>query len=385
MRVIIAAAGTAGHINPGLAIANKIKKEEKNSEIMFIGTTRGLENDLVPRAGYKLKTIDAYGLSKKLTIDNIKKMMKTLKGYNEAKNIIKEFSPDIVIGTGGYICGATILAASNLKIPTMLHESNSFPGKAIKMLANKTDTILVSFEDAIPRIKNAKNIVFTGTPVKIKKKRYNEEQKDKILRDLDLNSKEPIVLVFGGSQGAKKINDAMLEIIKQNGNNHYQVVWATGPKQYDIIKEELEKSNLSINNIKNMKIIPYIYNMEELMNVVDVIVARSGAMTITELALVGKPAIFIPLPSMSANRQLDNAKVLENLGAAKIILNEEVNSENLSKTIDEMLENPEKLKEMGNQARKIAKYNVEEKIYEETDSLKIARAFRKAGRRLRSE
>ena len=365
MRVIIAAAGTAGHINPGLAIANKIKKEEKNSEIMFIGTTRGLENDLVPRAGYKLKTIDAYGLSKKLTIDNIKKMMKTLKGYNEAKNIIKEFSPDIVIGTGGYICGATILAASNLKIPTMLHESNSFPGKAIKMLANKTDTILVSFEDAIPRIKNAKNIVFTGTPVKIKKKRYNEEQKDKILRDLDLNSKEPIVLVFGGSQGAKKINDAMLEIIKQNGNNHYQVVWATGPKQYDIIKEELEKSNLSINNIKNMKIIPYIYNMEELMNSVDVIVARSGAMTITEISNLGKPSILIPLPNVSQDHQLYNAKVLENVGAAKIILNNELNKNNLEDEIEEIIKNPQLMHEMEEKAFSKSVTDVQEKIYKE--------------------
>ena len=162
MRVIIAAAGTAGHINPGLAIANKIKSEQKDSKIIFIGTTRGLENDLVPRAGYELKTIDAYGLSKKISIENIQKMYKTLKGYGEAKEIIKEFKPDIVIGTGGYICGATISAAHSLKIPTLLHESNAFPGKAIKMLAKKTDTILVSFKDAIPRIKKAKNVVFTG-------------------------------------------------------------------------------------------------------------------------------------------------------------------------------------------------------------------------------
>ena len=170
MRVVIAAAGTAGHINPGIAIANKIKREEKGSKIIFIGTTRGLENDLVPRAGYELKTINAYGLSKKISIENIKKMCKTIKGYGEAKKIISEFKPDIVIGTGGYICGATISSAHNLKIPTLLHESNAFPGMAIKMLANKTNTILVSFRDAIPRIKNCKNVVFTGTPVKIKKK-----------------------------------------------------------------------------------------------------------------------------------------------------------------------------------------------------------------------
>ena len=241
MRVIIAAAGTAGHINPGIAIANKIKEEEKDSEIIFIGTTRGLENDLVQRAGYKLKTIDAYGLSAKLSIENIKKMYKTFKGLGEAKKIIKEFKPDIVIGTGGYICGATITAAHSLKIPTLLHESNAFPGKAVKMLAKKTDTILVSFKDAIPRIKNAKNIVYTGTPVKIRKKEYTKEEKTRILNELGLKGTKPIVLVFGGSQGAKKINDSIVEIIKNKKERNYQMVWATGPKQYDIIKEELEK------------------------------------------------------------------------------------------------------------------------------------------------
>ena len=255
MRVIIAAAGTAGHINPGLAIANKIKKEQKDSEIMFIGTTRGLENDLVPRAGYKLKTIDAYGLSKEISIDNLKKMLKTLKGFGEAKKIIKQFKPDIVIGTGGYICGATITAGHSLKIPTLLHESNAFP------------TILVSFKDAIPRIPNCKNVVFTGTPVKIKKKDYKEEEKNRIIYGVDLEIDKPIVLIFGGSQGAKKINDSILEIVKGKLNKDYQIIWGAGPKQYDIIKEELENENLNINNIPNMKILPYIYNMEEIMNI----------------------------------------------------------------------------------------------------------------------
>ena len=171
MRVIIAAAGTGGHINPGLAIANKIKEEEKNSKIIFIGTTRGLENDLVPRAGYELKTIDAYGLSKKLTVENLKKMYKTFKGYGEAKKIIKEFKPDVVIGTGGYICGATISAAHNLGIPTLLHESNAFPGKAVKMLAKKTDKILVSFKDAEDRIKKCKGDSFYRYTSKDNKKR----------------------------------------------------------------------------------------------------------------------------------------------------------------------------------------------------------------------
>ena len=369
MRVIIAAAGTAGHINPALAIANKIKKEEKDSKIIFIGTTRGLENDLVPRAGYELKTIEAYGLSTKLSLENIKKMYKTFKGYGEAKKIIKEFKPDIVIGTGGYICGATIASAHNLKIPTLLHESNSFPGRAIKMLANKTDTILVSFKDAIPRIKKGKNVVFTGTPIKIKKKDYSIQEKSEIIKNIGLNEKSPIVLVFGGSQGAKRINDTMIEIIKSKINQNYQVIWATGPKQYDVIKEELETVNININNIKNMKIIPYIYNMEELMNVVDVIVARSGAMTITEISNLGKASILVPLPNVSHNHQLYNAKVLESVGAAKIILDNEITGQKLNEQIEEIISDNKNIEKMEQNALKISTTDAEEKIYEEIKKL----------------
>ena len=370
MKVIIAAAGTAGHINPGIAIANKIKEEEKNSKIIFIGTTRGLENDLVPRAGYELKTIDAYGLSKKISIENIKKMYKTFKGYGEAKKIIKEFKPDIVIGTGGYICGATITAAHNLGIPTMLHESNAFPGKAVTLLARQTDTILVSFDDAKNRIKHAKNIVFTGTPVKIKKKEYTINEKLDIIKKAGLKETKPIVLIFGGSQGAQKINDAILGILKNKQNKDYQIMWATGPKQYDIIKARLENNNISINNIENAKIVPYIYNMEEIMNISDLIVARSGAMTITEISNLGKPSILIPLPNVSNDHQLHNAKVLEKVNAAKIILNDELNNENLNKEIKEIVLNKEKTNEMRKNALKVATTDAEEKIYKEIKKLK---------------
>ena len=365
MRVIIAAAGTAGHINPGIAIANKIKEEQKDSKIIFIGTTRGLENDLVPRAGYELKTIEAYGLSKKITIENIKKMYKTLKGYSQAKQIIKEFNPDVVIGTGGYICGATISAAHSLGIPTVLHESNAFPGKAVKMLARKTDTILVSFEDAKSRIKNSKNIVFTGTPVKITKKDYGINEKNKIVQDTGLKVTKPIVLIFGGSQGAQKINEAILGILENKLNKNYQIIWATGPKQYDIIKEKLQDKNVSINNIENAKIVPYIYNMEEVMNVSDLIVARSGAMTITEISNLGKPSILIPLPNVSGNHQLYNAKVLENVGAAKIILNDELSNENLNTNIEKIVLNKNKVEEMSKNALKVSTTDAKEKIYNE--------------------
>ena len=256
-----------------------------------------------------------------------------------------------------------------MKIPTLLHESNAFPGKAVKMLAKKTDTILVSFKDAIPRIKNAKNIVYTGTPVKIRKKEYTKEEKTRILNELGLKGTKPIVLVFGGSQGAKKINDSIVEIIKNKKERNYQMVWATGPKQYDIIKEELENSGFNINYIENMKIIPYIYNMEEIMNVVDIIVSRSGAMTITEISNLGKPAILVPLPNVSHDHQLYNAKVLEKIDAAKIILNDELTGEKLNKELDDIVLNEEKMKKMGENALTVSKVDAVEEIYKEVQKL----------------
>lgn len=365
MRVIVAAAGTAGHINPGLAIANKIKQEEPDSEIIFIGTTRGLENDLVPRAGYGLKTIEAYGLSKQISIANFKKMWATLMATGKARKIIKEFKPDIIVGAGGYICGPVVWAANKEKIPVILHESNAFPGKAVKMLAPKAETVLISFEEARIRIPNAKNIVCTGTPVKIVKKEYSQEEKKKILTSIGINGNKPIVLVFGGSQGAQKINEAIIGILENKMNKDYQIIWATGPKQFDIIKEELASKNIDINNIENAKILPYIYNMEEIMNVSNIIVARSGAMTITEISNLGKPSILIPLPNVSQDHQLYNAKVLENVGAAKIILNNELNKNNLEDEIERIIKNPQLMHEMEEKAFSKSVTDVQEKIYKE--------------------
>ena len=365
MKVVIAAAGTGGHINPGLAIANKIKKEKTDSEIIFIGTNRGLENDLVPRAGYKLKTIEAYGFSKIPSISNIKKMIKTAKGFKQAEKILEEFKPDIVIGMGGYICGAVISAAHKLNIPTVLHESNAYPGLAIKLLSKKVDTILVGFEEAKTRLPKAKKIVVTGTPIKTKNIILTNEQKTKVLEDLKFNNDLPLVLVFGGSQGARVINKTLTDIIINKMNKNYQLIWATGPSQYDEIKLCLQDNNIDINNIKNAKIMPYIYNMDEIMQVSDLVIARSGAMTLAEIAIAGKPAIFIPLPSMSANRQEDNARVFEKNGAAKVILNNELNKNILTDTINDIIKNKENLQNMGNNSKKMAIYNVEDKIYEE--------------------
>ena len=369
MRVIISAAGTGGHINPGIAIANKIKEKDPKSEIIFIGTNRGLENDLVPRAGYKLKTIDVYGLKKEISLTNIRHILQTIASRKDVKKIFDEFKPDVVIGTGGYICGPVFYVATSRKIPTILHESNAYPGKAVKMFSKKVDCVLVGFEDTKSKLEGSKKVVVTGTPTKIRKVNISAKRKKEILEEIGIKNDLPIVLIYGGSQGAQKINDSVIELIKLKKNEKYQIIWATGPKQYDIVKETFERENIYINNLKNVKVMPYIYNMEELMNISDLMVCRSGAMTITEVSIVGKPAIFVPLPSMSANRQEDNALVLKKIGAAKMILNNDLNGQILSEEIDDIILDKVELEEMGKMANTIAPFNVEEKIFEEIEKV----------------
>lgn len=367
MKILIAAAGTGGHINPGIAIANKIKEKNPNAEIVFVGTNRGLENDLVPRAGYKLEKIEVYGFSKQISLDNMKKIIKTIKGFSQAKKLIKEFKPDIVIGTGGYICGPIGMAAVESKIPTVLHESNAFPGKTIKILSKKVDKILLGFEDAKKRLPKAKKLIVTGTPTTFTGLELSEEEIINKKKELGFNSELPLVLVFGGSQGAKVINETIINIIKEKLNLNYQILWASGPKQYDIIKEELEDQKININNIKNVKIFPYIYNMEEVMKISDLVVCRSGAMTITEIAISKKPAIFIPLSTAAENHQEYNANVLVNINSARILHDNELNEKTLNNMINELISNRDDLKKMGENAEKIVTKNVEDKIYSELE------------------
>ena len=363
MKVVIAAAGTGGHINPGIAIANKIMEKEPDSKIIFIGTDRGLENDLVPRAGYELKHIDAYGINRKINLDNIKRLYKTIKSVGQARKILEEFKPDVIFGTGGYICVSVGMAAKKLKIPIVLHESNAFPGVAIKLLSKKAKKVLVGFEDAKSRIPNAKEVIVTGTPSKITDKRITLKDADRIRKELQISNNLPIVLVFGGSQGARSINEALVGIIANKLNTNYQLVWAAGQGNYNDIKQELNTKKINIENISNTKILPYIYNMQEVMELSDLVVSRSGAMTITEISTIGKPAIFIPFPFATENHQEYNAKVLENVGAAKIILDKDLTYTKLDTLIKELISNKQKLTEMGNKAKTVAKSNVADNIY----------------------
>ena len=233
MKVIISAAGTAGHINPALAIANKIKEEDKDSDILFIGTDYGLENELVTKAGYNLKRINAYGFSKKITFENFKRIFQTITSIFKMKKIIKEFGADIVIGTGGYICGPTFYAASSLKIPMLLHESNGYPGMAVKMFDGKAK-ILLGFESAKKYLKHKENVVTVGNPTNIRKLELSKEERTRIFKELGLNENIPTIVVTGGSQGARKLNESILELIKITKNKElgekFQIIFATRKK-----------------------------------------------------------------------------------------------------------------------------------------------------------
>ena len=367
MRVVIAAAGTGGHINPGVAIANKIMKEEPNSKIIFIGTKRGLETKLVPRAGYELKTIESFGISRSLSVKNIKRLVKTIGSIGESKKILKEFKPDLIIGTGGYICISVCLAAKKLKIPYILHESNVLPGVATKLLSKNAEKILVGFEEAKERLPKAKQIVLTGTPTKVNKLQLTKEEIKEKKEKLGFDANLPLVLVFGGSQGARSINTSMLGIIEKEKNTNYQIMWAAGPEQYEIVKNKFLEKNIDINKIKGIKIVPYIYEMEEIMNIADLIVSRSGAMTVTEIEKVGKPAIFIPFPYAAENHQEYNARALENRKAAKVILDKDLTEVVLNDNILNLTKDKEELEKMGKRANEMSIKNVEDKIYSEIE------------------
>jgi len=246
----------------------------------------------------------------------------------------------------------------------MLHESNAFPGKAVKMLAKKTDTIMVSFKEAVNRIPKAKRVVITGTPTRKLKRNLSLSEKIALKERYKLNPAKPVVLVFGGSQGAKALNETIISLAKSKVNKAYQILLVSGKKQYDFVKEELKKESLNIDSLDGIKVVPYIYELQEVIDASEIIISRSGAITVTEIANLGKPSILIPLPNVSHNHQQYNAEVLENAGAEKIIKNEELNVLILHEKIMEML-SKDMLEKMGRAAKSASIQNVEDKIYEE--------------------
>ena len=360
MRVLLTGGGTAGHINPAIAIANYIKEKEPDSQFLFVGTQHGLEKNLVPRCGYDIKFIEVMGLKRSLTPENIKVLFSYIKSMRDSARILKEFKPDVVIGTGGYVCAPVVKAAFGKKIPTLIHEQNVFPGLAIKMLSGKADVTAISFEQTRSMMK-AKNFVLTGNP--LRPDLLQKHDADVVRAQYGFNEK-PLVLMFGGSLGAEKMNEALVEILEKGYVTGYNLIAATGEKHYDGVMKKLAQKGVDTDKFRNVKVVPYIYNMEEIFSVADMVVGRAGAITVSEITAVGKAAVLIPSPYVAHNHQEYNARYLEKNGAAKVVLESELSGEKLSAQINAVLKDAETLAKMKQSSAKIGITDACQTIYD---------------------
>ncbi len=356
MRIIVSGGGTGGHIYPALALINEIKKIEPKAEFLYIGTEEGLESSLVTREGIPFKTIHITGFKRKLSLDNLKTVMRFLNGVSSSKKMIKEFKPDVVIGTGGYVCGPVVYAAAKLNIPTIIHEQNSVPGLTNKFLSRYVSKVAISFEESSVFFP-ANKVVYTGNPRATEAALVKEKDR---LSDIGLNKKKKTVLIVGGSRGARPINDAFLEVLNEAGTRTYQFLYVTGDVHYENVMAEVKKQG----NPENVKIQPFIHNMPEVLKNVQLIVARAGATTLAEVTAIGLPSILIPSPYVTNNHQEKNARALSENNAATIKLEKEMSGSVLLKEIDDIMYDDKKWNEMHTAALKLGKPEAAKEIFE---------------------
>lgn len=362
MRVLFTGGGTAGHINPALAAAGYLREMNSDAKILFVGNKGGMEERLVPPGGYEMKTITISGFQRKLTPKNIAKNVKTVvrmfTSSSQAREIIKEFKPNVCVGTGGYVCGPVIREAAKMGIPCVVHESNAFPGVTIKMLAKHVDTVMLAVEDAKKYFDKDVNVVITGNPVRSEIFTADTREARKSL-GID---ERPLILSFGGSLGAKKINDAMVPVLKRSAaDDKYRHIHGYGYAKDNADMPELVKD---IKGCENVKVQEYIGNMAECMAAADLIICRSGAMTVTEIQALGCASILIPSPNVAENHQFHNAMALVNKGAAEIIEEKDLTPHALMEKIDGILGTVGKSAEIGRNAKEMFVDNVNERIYE---------------------
>lgn len=362
MRVLLAGGGTAGHINPALAIAGYIKSKRPDTEFLFIGNKDGMEQRLVTQAGYNIKSITISGfkrsLSPKNLLENVKTVTRTFTSSHEAKKHISEFKPDICIGTGGYVSGPVIRTASKMGIPCIIHEQNAYPGVTNKMLAKGVKKVML----AVPAAKkyfDKVDVVVTGNPVRGEILTADKTQSRAELR---LDSR-PVVLSFGGSLGARKINESVADLVARSGKDgKYQHIHAYG-SYGDWFPQLVKEKGTDISKCDNLDVRPYIDNMPVCMAAADLVICRAGAITLSEIQAMGKPAILIPSPNVAENHQYHNAMALVNAGAAEIIEESELSGELLMQKADKMLVSSEKLNEISENSKKMAITDANERIY----------------------
>lgn len=363
MRVLMTGGGTAGHIDPALAIAAKIKKENPDAEILFVGAEGRMETRLVPEAGYPIKTIKVEGFQRRPSLKNIGRNLSAayhvLTAGAECARILKDFKPDIAIGTGGYVSGPILRKAAKMNIPVVVHESNAFPGVTVRMLSKYADAVLISEREARKYLPAAAKVVVTGNPLR---EEFMLIDREAARKQLNLDER-PLVLSFGGSLGAGRLNQAMVEVlIKSDEKGRLQHIHATGRAGYAAMTQKLRERGITEDN-KSIRVLEYINDMARCMAAADLVISRCGAMTLSELPALGKPSILVPSPNVAENHQYHNAMALVNKGAAVCIEEKNLTPDVLWREIKRITSSPDIMLRMGERARKAAIYDAADRIY----------------------
>lgn len=352
-RFIISGGGTGGHIFPALAIADQIKLEKPDSEILFVGADGKMEMLKVPEAGYKILGLPIAGIQRSLSIKNLAFPFKLLNSLRQAKAIVKNFKPDAVIGVGGYASGPTLRAASNVGIPCFLQEQNSYAGLTNKWLKNKVQKICVAYE-GMDKYFPAEKLQITGNPVR--KGLMNLPDKTTALKHYDLKADKPVILVLGGSLGARVINESVVKQLPAIAKSHTQMIWQTGRLYHNEMLVRAESANKS-----QLKIVEFIKEMEMAYAAADIIISRAGALSVSELAIIGKPVIFVPSSGVAEDHQTKNANSLVAKDAAILITDQEAEKVLVPKAL-ELLEDEDLKKELATNIKQLAKPNATEDI-----------------------
>ena len=362
MKVLIAAGGTGGHVNPALAVAGEIKKQHPEAEICFVGTADRIESKIVPEAGFELKTIEISGFKRSLSPNAIKANIKTvtrlLKSSGAVKKIISEFAPDVVVGFGGYVSGPVVRMAAKMGIPTAIHEQNAYPGITNKALAEKVDVVMLTAEDAKKHMNIKNRMVVTGLPVRGE---LLEADPQKSREELGFDNK-PLILSMGGSLGARAINEAVTDVVSKIWeDNTCNFLIATG--QYGLwVPDLMKEKGVDLENAKNVEIREYINDMARCLSACDLVICRAGASSLSEFQALGKASILIPSPNVTENHQFHNAMALVNNNAAVIIEEKDLTGDRLLEEINKLINNKERLDEIGKNAKNMACLNAKEQI-----------------------
>ena len=370
MRFIFTCGGTAGHVNPALAVAGRLRELMPDSEFLFLGAEDKMEMELVPRAGYEIRPLHitniARGRSLSAIAHNLDTVKNVLASEREAKRIIRDYRPDAVIGTGGYVCYPVLMAASRLHIPTLVHESNAMPGLTTKLLAGHVDRILVGFEESRKHYPDPSRVSVTGTPVRGEFAAYTKETAK---RELGLPVEKPLVVSVWGSLGSGHMNGILTELLPLlRGQGDFRLIHAIGSRDYAEISEKLAALGFPPEDC-GADVREYIYDMPRVMAAADLILCRAGASTLAELTYLGKPSLIVPSPNVTDNHQEKNARVLERAGGAKVFLEGEFDAAALLEEIRALLADQPRLDAMSSAMLSLSVPEATERICDEILSL----------------